>query len=314
MLKTFFPFISRSEPGLKDRLFDKRIYVGMAGEYYHFDGSETRNLIIKHANYFTPEVSMKMVNTQALPGFWDFSYADKLVERCHSNGIYIHGHTALWHMQNPDWLELTMMDIPYEERVFILETHVAQVVEYYAADCPSFDVVNEFGAALTNFAWGKYLGMDAPFIAFSAARKVSKACKLFYNSFFPTPDDDALAMDLVDYCDGLGVQLHLTAWKDYTDLFSRIERLVEYYVSRGKDVRFSEVTVYGGETEEVTPAVVDMFRKITRFLLSFDGAVSGITFWGVKYPAWGGRHVLFDRSGQPTAAYTAVIDEILRYK
>lgn len=309
MYSTFFPLIRYGEPGLKDRLLAKNIYVGMAGEYYHFYGAN-RELVTKHANYFTPETSMKMIYTQPLPGMWDFSYADQLVAQCHANGVYIHGHTAMWHMQNPDWLELTMMDLPYAEQEIILKEHVNQVISHYAADCPSFDVVNEFGAAFTSLSWGKYLGMDAPFIAFNEARKVSKACKLFYNSFFPTPEDDALAVDLVNYCDGLGIQLHLSAWRDYSDLFSRIEKLVEYYASRGKDVRFTEVTVLG-ESEEVTESVVSTFRKIIRLLLSFDGAVSGITFWGVKYPAWGGRHVLFDRNLNPTAAYHAVVDEII---
>ena len=309
MFNTYLPIVMHSEYGLKEYFANRDIEFGMAGEYSSFDSSVQYPLIHRHAATFTTEVSIKMAYTQATRGVWDFSYADKTIARAKADGKKVHGHCAVWHIQNPPWLEPTLETVSLDEGYNILEEHVMNTVSHFAPQCDSMDIVNEYGAVMDGYGWGKYLGNTVAPYAMDIANKYKGDCKLYYNSFFDSDIDANFAINMLPYVDGIGVQLHLAVAKDYRDKLDRIARVLQACKDVGKPARFSECTVLKG-VDGTMEDVARVWRDIVRFALGWGGTVINVTQWGVKYPAWGYRHVLFDDKGLPTIAYDAVVEEL----
>lgn len=278
----------------------------MAGEAYAFDSPVTGPIIKKHCNFFTSEIAMKMEKIQPLPGVWDFTGVNDLVSRCKPYGIKTIGHCLFWHMQNPDWLWSTLHKLDMPGRYALLKEHVIATVSTFATELYGLDVFNEYGAIFERDSWGYYLGRECVAYAYMAAREALGAspCKLYYNSFFPTENDIDLAISLLPFIDGIGVQLHLTTGVDYTGLHERIDRLARNCKATGRVIRFSEISVQDFSHDLVK--VADMYAMITTWALEYKDILESFTTWGVKYPLWDGRHGLFDRSGLATPAFHKV--------
>lgn len=307
MNNIFFPIIHGGLVSLKDAFSKRGIVFGMAGEHTSFDN--WGGLIKTHAASMTTEVSLKMEFTQPVQDMWSFLYADALVEKCHAEGITVHGHCVMWHMQNPAWLFPTLETMTYDERQNVLYKHVKNLVSHYKDKLVGLDLVNEYGAILEYGSWGAYLGRDCVPFAYNVARQYAGDMKLYYNSFFPSEEDVDLAISLLPLVDGIGIQLHLYYGQNLDAHFTKLRRLIEACRAANKPVRFSECTVLNAP-DGTMDDVVYMWRRIVRFAMEYPFTVVALTQWGVKYPAWDGRHVLFDREGKPTLAFYAVIDEL----
>jgi GH35 family endo-1,4-beta-xylanase len=308
-----FPFISH-DISLRDLFARRGLAFGMAGEYTSFDSSVQAPLIKQHAATFSTEVSMKMEYTQPMRGVYAFDYADAMIAKCQEYGIDTHGHCVMWHMQYPAWMEEAMAEADEAGRYAILAEHVRRVTTHYAPLCESIDVVNEHQPAVEaqSGIFARYLGLEAGRFAFTEARKVSGDCKLFYNSFFRTDRDAEYAISLLDVSDGIGVQLHLNTWRDYTDLFARVRRMAEACKQNGKTMRFSEVSVQQLEGYSLDE-VAEVYRRTVRLALEYPGVITNYTQWGVKGVAWNGGMLPFDSLGKPVEAiYSAMVEELNR--
>ena len=311
----YFPFVSRQKPsafGLKNFFSNRGIAYGMAGEYTSFDSSVQAPLIKQHAATFSTEVSMKMEYTQPMRGVYAFDYADAMIAKCQEYAIDVHGHCIMWHMQYPAWMEEAMTLADAEGRQAILAEHVRRVTTHYAPLCESIDVVNEHQPAVEAQAgvFARYMGLEAGRIAFEEARKVSGLCKLYYNSFFTSDADADYAISLLDVADGIGVQLHLNTWRDYTDLFARVRRMAEACKQNGKTMRFSEVSVQQLEGYSLDE-VAEVYRRTVRLALEYPGVITNYTQWGVKGVAWNGGLLPFDSKGLPIEPiYDAIVREV----
>jgi GH35 family endo-1,4-beta-xylanase len=173
------------------------------------------------------------------------------------------------------------------------------------------DVVNEYGAAGELDGWGYYLGRDCVKYAFETAREHAGNMKLYYNSFFPHDDDVDLAIEMLPYTDGIGVQLHLDTWNDNTARFDRIRRMADACKAQGKSMRFSEVSVRKQDGEDMMAAAL-VYRDIVRLALEYPQTIVNFTTWGVKGKTWNGGYLLFDTYGKPNTCYSLVVKELLR--
>lgn len=290
---------------LKDLFSRHGIAFGFAGEAYSFYSSVQGPIILKHAATFTSEAKMKMEFTQPDPGQFVFDEADSLVSKCQEAGISLHGHCLVWHMQYPYWLDPALSAECESGRYALLAEHVRMVTSHYAPVCTSLDVVNELQPAVEANCggFGYYLGIDAGRFAFTEARKYAGSCKLFYNSFFNSDKDADYAISLLDVCDGIGIQTHLSVGVDYTAFFERVGQIVAACKAAGKLVRFSEVSVR--DPSDNQGLIANLHVLIAKKAIEFD--VDGFTLWGVKYPAWDGRHLYHDRGGLPTKAFWGVV-------
>jgi GH35 family endo-1,4-beta-xylanase len=185
-------------------------------------------------------------------------------------------------------------------------------MEYCRGKMLGVDVVNEAGAILDGGGWIKYLGYDCVDFAFETAHGVDPGMPLYYNSFFASAEDEALAVYLLenDLADGIGIQLHLEASTDYQEKFLRAERLLRCCRKNHKTARISEVTVYDPENNLEHIGII--FRDTAFLAKDNRDVVTDYTVWGVKYPAWNGRHVLFDSKGKQTPAYYGIVNELVR--
>jgi endo-1,4-beta-xylanase len=61
-------------------------------------------LIARQFNTITPENVLKWENVHPRPGVYDFSPADRYVEFGTRNGMFVIGHTLVWHSQVPRWV------------------------------------------------------------------------------------------------------------------------------------------------------------------------------------------------------------------
>lgn len=308
MPTVYLPFIASQAPSLKDAFATYGVRFGMACEASSFDSSVQAPLILKHAAVVVPEVSGKMVHTQPQRGVWDFSMMDALVERAELHGLKVFGHTALWHLQNPEWLEPTLANVTRDEGMTILYNHVKAWVGHYRHKLIGLDVINELGAVMNGVGWAKYLGMGCAIEAIIAAENADASLPLYYNSFFDSDTDAQFAIDMLEVVDGIGIQLHLDL-NDHTEKFDRLRRVMDGCMRMGKPVRFSEVSVY--DPTNNMEKIADVYRDTIRLMKEYRGYVTDYVTWGVKYPAWNGRHVLFDKDGKPTAAFNAVVNELV---
>lgn len=308
IFSTWLPVVNHEYPALKDLFGERGIVFGMAGEGYSFDSSP---LIVEHAASMTAECSMKMGRIQAVKDVWDYAYGDALVAKCLAHSIDLHGHCAIWHIQNPTWLNETLAGVSKTEGYDIMFRHVKNLMMHYKDLCKGFDVVNEYGAVGEGLGWGLYLGRECVQFAYKTAREYCGSMKLYYNSFFDSDVDIDLAIGLLPLVDGIGIQLHLVCGEDVDARFSKLRRLIDACKVDGKLVRFSECTVLKtpvGTLEDVA----ELWGRIVRFALEFPKVVVALTQWGVKYPAWGYRHVLLDRDGNYTLAFKSVVTELNR--
>lgn len=310
MFKIHLPWVGCRELSLRDLFAERGIRFGMACEASSFDSSVQAPLILKHCHVVVPEVSGKMMYTQPQRGVWDFSMMDALVAKAEANEMKVFGHTTMWHMQNPDWLEPTLANVTRDEGMYILREHVMTWVHHFKDKLIGMDVINELGAVMSGTGWAKYLGMECANEAIIAAENACGwAIPLYYNSFFNDDADADFAINMLDMVDGIGVQLHLEAAFDYSAKFNRVRRILEACRQQKKSARFSEVTVY--DPTNNMRRVAEVYADTIRLMKEYLDVVTDYVTWGVKYPAWNGRHVLFDKDGKQTEAFRAVANELV---
>jgi len=302
----YLPYISSNYSSLKQLFGRHGIQFGFAVGSGSFNNEITRRLIVRHANICTPEVALKMYITQPEQGVWDFSEVDKIVAYAEPLGIDVHGHTLSWHMQNPEWLVTGVFTS--EQLSEILREHVRAVSYHYRNTIVSFDSANEAyikpDGGIYAGPW-QALGEEYVNISFNCALAKTKP---MYNSFYPHPEMEyPKALGLLDkgLADGIGIQLHL--WDgSYKATLASTETFLKQIRQRSSWCRFSEVSVLAA-SEQSQAAV---YTAITRLAIKYKDVVRGVIVWGVRDPAWRGNVTLFDRDGEPKAAYAAVIEEL----
>lgn len=309
MFRIHLPWVGYREPALRDLFAERGVRFGMACEASSFDSSVQAPLIKKHCAVVVPEVSGKMEHTQPQRGVWDFSMMDALVEKAEANGLKVFGHTTMWHLQNPAWLYPTLASATRDEGMAILREHVMKVVSHFKGKLIGMDVINELGAVMSGYGWAQYLGMGSAVVAIIASEQADNELPIYYNSFFNDDADADFAINMMGLVDGIGIQLHLETAFDYSAKFARIRRILDECRLEGKTARFSEVTVYD-PTNNMT-GVANVYADTIRLMKEYLDVVTDYVTWGVKYPAWNGRHVLFDKDGKPTEAFKAVVNELV---
>src|SRR5882672_10629338 len=94
-----------AQPTLKDAFKDKFL-IGAALNESQFTGQNAKQvaLIKKQFNTITPENVMKWGGIHPEPAQFNFGPADHYVEFGEKNGMFIIGHTLVWHEQTPKWV------------------------------------------------------------------------------------------------------------------------------------------------------------------------------------------------------------------
>src|SRR5262245_18113893 len=98
---------SQKPTTLKDA-YQKDFLIGVAVNERQFTGQDTNGvaLITGHFNSVSPENALKWESIHPRPGpdGYNFGPADRYVEFGEQHGMYIVGHTLVWHSQTPRWV------------------------------------------------------------------------------------------------------------------------------------------------------------------------------------------------------------------
>jgi endo-1,4-beta-xylanase len=176
-------------PALKDT-FGKNFLIGAAVNTSQVsDGSRSDTQLLKrNFNSITPENSMKWQNIHPQPDQYEFAEADRYVDFGEKNGMFVIGHTLVWHSQTPDWVFKDASGKPASRELLLerLEKHIRTVMGRYKGRVKGWDVVNEAlsdDGSLRKSQWLEIIGEDYIVKAFEFAHAADPDAELYYNDY-----------------------------------------------------------------------------------------------------------------------------------
>ena len=174
---------------LKDS-FHSQFLVGAALNENQFTERDVRGaaLVRAHFNSITPENVLKWQFVHPEPETYDFGPGDRYVAFGETNGMFIVGHTLVWHNQTPDWVfhdgggKLASRETLLKR----MRGHIHTVVGHYKGRVSGWDVVNEAlneDGTMRQTYWMKIIGEDYLVKAFEFAHEADPKAELYYNDF-----------------------------------------------------------------------------------------------------------------------------------
>jgi endo-1,4-beta-xylanase len=220
-------------------------------------------LVAREFNTITSENMLKWEGVHPEPGRYDFTAADKFVEFGEKHGMFLVGHTLLWHNQTPAWAFAGVdgQALDRETALGRIQEHIKAVVGRYRGRIDGWDVVNEAiddeGRLRTGPVgppwrrgepWHAAIGDDYIEKAFEFAHAADPDAELYYNDFNEWhPAKVAAICELIKSLkskgiriDGLGLQGH---WGlDYPTL-EEMDRMFTEYGKLGVKLMITELDI-----------------------------------------------------------------------
>jgi len=188
---------------LKDA-FRRDFRVGTAISPRVFDGLDSTDLriVTTQFNATTPENALKWEVVHPRPDGYDFSQADRYVAFGERYGMFVIGHTLVWHSQTPRWVFQDSAGNPLGRDALLarLRDHIRTVVGRYKGRIKGWDVVNEAlneDGTMRRSPWQRIIGDDFVIEAFRYAHEADPAAELYYNDYnlaTPAKRDGAIAL------------------------------------------------------------------------------------------------------------------------
>lgn len=300
--------------------FKDYFLIGCAISDFQAAGKEPKALEIaaEQFNTITPENMLKWERVHPEPDRFDFELPDRLVEFGQKNGMFIVGHTLVWHNQTPDWVfkDDNGNYLDREQLLERLREHIHTVVGRYKGKIKGWDVVNEAvdeDGSLRKTKWLEIIGEDYIEKAFEFAREADPDAELYYNDFntWHKAKRDGimkLVRNLLDKgvkIDGIGLQGH---WGlDYPSLDELDESLQEYS-STGLKIMITELDINilptpnnytgaeittnfelqkkynpypDGLPDSMQTVLAKRYAELFGKFLKYRDSISRVTFWGI---------------------------------
>jgi endo-1,4-beta-xylanase len=324
---------------LRYRADAAHILVGAAVRPERFPEAAYSETLGREFNLLEPENAMKWEAIRPSRDTFNFSAGDKVVGFAREHRMKVRGHTLVWGIHNPTWLQNGHFTAP--ELSAILHEHISKVMRHYRGQVFAWDVLNEAlddRGELRSSPWYDQPGIGLSKkgtayieLMFRWAHEADPDALLFYNDNGGEElnvKSDAIYKMAKDFkargvpIGGIGLQMHiakLTA--DVQSISANIRRLSDL----GLEVHFTEMDV----ALPVDPAIgephpADLIKQAELYhdLVCACTASQGcraIQIWGFtdKY-SWIRSHskgkegaaLLFDRSYHPKPAYAAVSEAL----
>ena len=331
---------------LKDA-FKDCFRIGVALNQRQFTEQDTPGaaLVKRQFNSVSPENAMKWANIHPRPGpdGYNFGAADRYVEFGEKNGMFIVGHTLIWHAQTPRWVfqgEGTNA-LTREALLQRMREHIHTVVGRYKGRIKAWDVVNEAlndDGSLRRSQWYRIIGEDYIAKAFEYAHEADPAAELRYNDYAIENERKrngviALVKKLQAQkapISGLGSQMHANlTWPSAELLDTALTAFAELGIpisiteldvnaaQRGQRNQSADVSQNaqvggGGVVDEANQKLADQYASLFRVFLKHRKNIELVTFWGLTdRDSWRrfGKPLLFDAEWRPKPAFNAVIAE-----
>jgi endo-1,4-beta-xylanase len=309
----------RPETGLKDH-FKDAFLIGTAMNAPQILGVDTmaKPFIIRHFNSITAEDAMKWENIHPLPAKYDFALADSMVGFGQKHGMFIIGHTLVWHSQIPEWVFADSLGKSLSRDALLerMKDHIFTVVGHFKGKVNGWDVVNEAvdeDGQLRKTRWLEIIGKDYIQKAFEFAHEADPDAELYYNDYNIELKKKregvvALIKDLRSAgvtINGVGIQGH---WNlDSPDL-QEIDESLSEYAALGLKLMITEMDVNvlptpqgitvadvsqtaeylksinpytKGLPDPVQTQLTTRYANFFRILMKHKEEITRVTFWGV---------------------------------
>ena len=178
-----------AEPALK-AVFRDAFRVGAALNPAQFGERDTAGVAIirKHFDTITPENVLKWERVHPRPGVYAFEEPDQYVAFGRKHGMFVVGHTLVWHSQVPRWVFEDAAGQPVSRDTLLgrMREHIETVVGRYKGRIHGWDVVNEAlneDGTLRDSPWRRIIGDDYIVKAFQYAHAADPAAELYYNDY-----------------------------------------------------------------------------------------------------------------------------------
>ena len=228
--------------------------------------------LVREFNGLVCENAMKFGNIMTGPATFNYTAADPIVNFGVSHGMYVRGHTFIWHKQVPTWF--ANLNVSRDSAFKIMKYYITTEMAHYKGKIKEWDIVNEAvardssgmrlgsgysdasqnskWAALTNAANNNFDYIDS---AFTYARRADSSVLLFYNDY--NCEGMGKKSDLVyslvarlknlNLIDGIGLQCHFHLLADTgvngawvpSEMESNLQRLT----TLGLLISFTEVDI-----------------------------------------------------------------------
>jgi endo-1,4-beta-xylanase len=315
----FAALSAHAQPTLKDT-FQGIFRIGAAVNQSQFSEQDARALPIIKAQFNTisPENVLKWESVHPRSDGYAFDAPDRYVAFGEKNGMFIIGHTLVWHSQTPRWVFQDDKGAPLDRDALLkrMREHILTVVGRYKGRIGGWDVVNEAlneDGTLRKSTWLTIIGEDYLTKAFEYAHEADPKAELYYNDYSverPAKRDGAVALikklqaagikvaaiglqghDKMDWptledqdaaiaaFEKLGIKVNITEFD--------IDVLPSATQQRTADVSLSveaqaKLNPYkDGLPDAVQQALAQRYADLFGVFLKHRGTVSRITFWGV---------------------------------
>jgi endo-1,4-beta-xylanase len=305
--------------GLKD-VYRGAFMIGAALSPRQFEGIDTASvtLVAREFNAATPENVLKWERVHPQPGRYDFGPSDAYVAFAERQGMFITGHTLVWHSQTPRWVFENAQGQPLtrDELLARMKDHISTVVGRYKGRIKGWDVVNEAlneDGSLRESPWKRIIGDDYIVKAFQFAHEADPAAELYYNDYnldYPAHRDGAIR--LVKSLQAAGVPIHAVGSQEHLKLttpsIALVDSSIRMIAATGVKVNVTELDIdmlpaatrnttadvsvraaaaasldpyKAGLPDSVQQALARRYEDLFRVYIANRDAIDRITFWGV---------------------------------
>jgi endo-1,4-beta-xylanase len=246
----------QERPALKD-VFKDAFLMGVAVNNAIVSGADAASqaLVLRHFGSITVENAMKAGPLNPKPGVWNYGPADAFVDFGEKHGMFIVGHTLVWHNQTPAWFFQDASGKPNAPPAQLerMRAHIEAVAGRYKGRVHAWDVVNEVIGDDGNYratSWVNAVGSGDELVkaAFRFASQYAPGAELYYNDFNawrPAKRDGIVRMVKMLKAegiriDGIGMQGH---WGLHFPKTEYIEAAIDAYAALGVKVMITELDV-----------------------------------------------------------------------
>jgi endo-1,4-beta-xylanase len=307
---------------LKDA-FAGSFRVGAAVNANQFTGQDAKGaaLIKAQFNTITPENVLKWEHVHPQASTYDFSKSDQYVAFGQANGMFIVGHTLVWHSQTPRWVFQDANGNPLTRDALLarMHDHIATVVGRYKGRVKGWDVVNEAlneDGTMRRSPWYTIIGDDYIEKAFEFAHEADPSAELYYNDYnLENAAKRNGAAELVKRLQAKGIPIAAVGSQTHEKLYNtataaKLDTTISVLGALGVKVNITEldvdvlpaatrnrtadvgVTAQQGMSAALNPfatglpdtvqqALAQRYADLFKVFLKHRGTVDRVTLWGV---------------------------------
>jgi endo-1,4-beta-xylanase len=187
----FAPALAQAPRTLKDAYKSAfRLGTAVNDEIVSGRDSSAQRIVLQHFNTITAENVLKAGPLNPEPGVYNWAPADAFVEFGEKHGMFVVGHTLVWHNQTPPWFFSDANGKPNTPQAQIerMRSHIEAVATRYKGRIHAWDVVNEVidnDGSYRPTTWVTAVGNGDSLVAnaFRFAAQYAPGAELYYNDF-----------------------------------------------------------------------------------------------------------------------------------